>query len=496
MKRPVRSIAVAALLATALAGCAFPGGSQTLAKPTSTVADQALADLAGQVFSKGPNGETAAPPSAADLTDAQVARIKNLKLKAAIVMHTGGDDWSQAQINGLKSEFGRLGIEVVATTDAKFDPKTQVSDLQTVMAKRPNIIVSLPTDPVATAAAYRAASQGGAKLVFMDNVPAGFKAGADYVSVVSADNYGNGVISAHLMARALGGKGKIGVVYHDEIGGAEKLQRARFVAIAGYSIETPRLLLNSQSARFPDGLANASGMVGRCLLVHTGEQVFARYDQRINQYKAPPGLALTEDFNRELPGADFIGGYTIECVGPHVGHYAAQMAVARGLWGARLRSAMLDYNHFAAFGLVGDVLPQRTNRVGLHATEVDGYGLPLPHIWFSHHENDHRLMHHAMAEMERIHIAAGGIDIWTSERTAHLMGGCRMGVNPADAVVDRDGQAFDVPNLFICDGSVFPSAGAGNPSLTIQAVAARTADRIVAMARRGELQAGAARVAA
>lgn len=215
MKRPVRSIAVAALLATALAGCAFPGGSQTLAKPTSTVADQALADLAGQVFSKGPNGETAAPPSAADLTDAQVARIKNLKLKAAIVMHTGGDDWSQAQINGLKSEFGRLGIEVVATTDAKFDPKTQVSDLQTVMAKRPNIIVSLPTDPVATAAAYRAASQGGAKLVFMDNVPAGFKAGADYVSVVSADNYGNGVISAHLMARALGGKGKIGVVYHD-----------------------------------------------------------------------------------------------------------------------------------------------------------------------------------------------------------------------------------------------------------------------------------------
>ncbi len=98
--------------------------------------------------------------------------------------------------------------------------------------------------------------------------------------------------------------------------------------------------------------------------------------------------------------------------------------------------------------------------------------------------------------MERIHIAAGGIDIWTSERTAHLMGGCRMGVNPADAVVDRDGRAFDVPNLFICDGSVFPSAGAGNPSLTIQAVAARTADRIVAMARRGELQAGAARVAA
>jgi ribose transport system substrate-binding protein len=130
-------------------------------------------------------------------------------------MHTGGDDWSQAQINGLNSEFERLGIEVVATTDAKFDPKTQVSNLQTVMAKNPDIIVSLPTDPVATAAAYREAAAGGAKLVFMDNIPAGFEAGKDYVSAVSADNFGNGVISAHLMAKALGGQGKIGVVYHD-----------------------------------------------------------------------------------------------------------------------------------------------------------------------------------------------------------------------------------------------------------------------------------------
>ena len=134
MKRSIRSMAVTAtltaLLSTVLlAGCAFPGGSQTLAKPTSTVADQALEDIAGQVFSKGPNGETASPPSSADLTDEEVAQIKSLGLKAAIVMHTGGDDWSQAQINGLNSEFERLGIEVVATTDAKFDPKTQVANL-------------------------------------------------------------------------------------------------------------------------------------------------------------------------------------------------------------------------------------------------------------------------------------------------------------------------------------------------------------------------------
>ncbi len=280
--------------------------------------------------------------------------------------------------------------------------------------------------------------------------------------------------------------GRITGVLHFR-GGEARFQRARIVVVAGYSIETPRLLLNSHSARFPDGLANASGLVGRCLMVHTGEQVFARYAERINQYKAPPGLALTEDFNRELPGADFTSGYTIECVGPHVGHYAAQMAAARGLWGARLREAMLDYNHVAAFGMVGDVLPQRANRMALHASEVDGNGLPVPHVVFGHHENDHRLVRHATATMERIHAAAGGTDLWASGRTAHLMGGCRMGRDSVDAVVDRDGRAFTVPNLFICDGSVFPGAGAGNPSLTIQAVAARTADRIIEMARNGEL---------
>src|SRR6478735_5341612 len=216
MKRPIRTITLITALAalTALTACAFPGGDQALAKPTSTVADKALEQLAGKVFSKGPNGEDASPPSSADLTDEEVAKIRSLGLKAAIVMHTGGDDWSQAQIHGLNSEFERLGIEVVATTDAKFDPKTQVSDLQTVMAKKPDIIVSLPTDPVATAA-YREAAAAGAKLVFMDNIPAGFVAGKDYVSAVSADNYGNGVIAAHLMAKALGGQGKIGVVYHD-----------------------------------------------------------------------------------------------------------------------------------------------------------------------------------------------------------------------------------------------------------------------------------------
>jgi ribose transport system substrate-binding protein len=131
------------------------------------------------------------------------------------VMHYAGNDWSTAQVEGLQSEFDRLGIEVVAVTDANFKPEQQVSDLETVLALKPDLIVSIPTDPVATASAYAQARDAGVKLVFMDNVPAGFVGGQDYVSVVSADNKGNGVVSAHLLAKSLGGQGKIGVVFHD-----------------------------------------------------------------------------------------------------------------------------------------------------------------------------------------------------------------------------------------------------------------------------------------
>jgi ribose transport system substrate-binding protein len=191
------------------------GSSGVGSSAAAEKADKALAAIVGgQVLSKGPHGETASPASSADLTPAEIDQVKALKATAAIVMHYGGNDWASAQIDGLKSEFAKLGIKVIATTDANFKPDKQVSDLQTVMTQKPTLIVSIPTDPVATASAYTAAASAGTKLVFMDNVPNGMTAGKDYVCVVSADNYGNGVVSAHEMAKALNGKGKIGAVFH------------------------------------------------------------------------------------------------------------------------------------------------------------------------------------------------------------------------------------------------------------------------------------------
>jgi ribose transport system substrate-binding protein len=201
------------LLQTTALGMALAIGSLAPAAFAQDPA-QALAEIGKTVMSLGPNGEKPEAASTITLTDEELAKIKEMKAKAAIVMHYAGNDWSRAQIEGLKAQFDKMGIEVIATTDAGFKPDKQVADIETVMAQKPDIIVSIPTDPTATAAAYKAAAAGGAKLVFMDNVPKDFKAGVDYIASVSADNYGNGVATAHLLAQALGGKGDVGLVFH------------------------------------------------------------------------------------------------------------------------------------------------------------------------------------------------------------------------------------------------------------------------------------------
>lgn len=217
MVRKLRWLVPIAVATLGLTACASGSGASTTTTGSnvSQQADAALAALTGKVLAKGPHGEDPQPASVAELTNDEVAKVKAMGATAAIVMHYGGNDWATAQIAGLKARFAELGIQVVAVTDANFDAARQVSDIETVMAKKPSIIVSIPTDPVATASAYKAAAAAGTKLVFMDNVPQGLTAGKDYVSVVSADNYGNGVVSAHLMAKALGGKGKIAAIYHN-----------------------------------------------------------------------------------------------------------------------------------------------------------------------------------------------------------------------------------------------------------------------------------------
>ena len=219
----VTALGVAALLA--LAACSNTPGASTPAGASpdavASTATEACADpqaaldaLATNVVSTGPNGEIPVPASELSLTDEEITKVKGMNATAAIVMHYGGNDWSQAQIDGQQTRFAELGIKVLAVTDANFDAPTQVSQIETVLAQNPDIIVSIPTDGVATAPAYQKAADAGVKIVFIGNVPAGWKDQKGYVSVVGADDAGNGVASAHLLAKAINCEGKVGLVFH------------------------------------------------------------------------------------------------------------------------------------------------------------------------------------------------------------------------------------------------------------------------------------------
>jgi choline dehydrogenase-like flavoprotein len=278
-----------------------------------------------------------------------------------------------------------------------------------------------------------------------------------------------------------------GVTYlHD---GLEHRQRARMVAVAGYSIETPRLLLLSASRRFPDGLGNDFDQVGRYLMVQGAPQTAGRFEAEVRMYKAPPPEVSSEQFYETDPAKPYKRGWSIQTVSPLPITWAEHVT-AQGHWGDVLREYMRDYVHWATLGALCEFLPQARNRVTL-ADETDRHGLPVAHFSYSECDNDKALMKAAQASMETILRAAGADEVMTIDRYAHLVGGARMATRPEDGVVDGDLRTFAVPNLYVTDGSVLPTQGSANPALTIMSLAARAADRLAAGARSGLVDAKA-----
>jgi choline dehydrogenase-like flavoprotein len=264
--------------------------------------------------------------------------------------------------------------------------------------------------------------------------------------------------------------------------GVPHFQRAAAVALASYSIETPRLLLNSASRRFPDGLCNDFDQVGRYLMVQGAPQTGGRFDAEIRMYKSPPPEVSSEEFYETDPAQPYKRGFSIQNVSPLPITWAEHVA-AQGHWGKTLRQYMTDYVHWSCLGALCEFLPQPENRVTLDA-EQDRHGLPVARLSYSQCDNDRLLMRAAQAVMERILRAAGADEVITIDRYAHLVGGARMATDERHGVVDRNCRSFAVPNLFITDGSVLPTQGSANPALTIMAVAARAADIMIASTNR------------
>jgi choline dehydrogenase-like flavoprotein len=269
-------------------------------------------------------------------------------------------------------------------------------------------------------------------------------------------------------------KGLVSAVVYTQNGQTHR-QACRHLFLCGGSVETPRLLMLNE-------LGLTSGQVGRNLMAHTGVQVWGTFEEEVRPNKGIPGGLISQDTHRPKD-ADFVGGYLLQSIGVMPVTFSGQVARGRKLWGQPLRDYMRQYNHIAGINILGDCLPHTNNYIEL-SDELDGRLLPKPRIHFTAQENELRMNAHAETTMRRIWEAAGATDIWAFGRYAHVIGTARMGLSGDDAVVDRDGRAFDVPNLYISDNSTFPSALSVNPALTIMALSLRTADKFLERERR------------
>ena len=288
-----------------------------------------------------------------------------------------------------------------------------------------------------------------------------------------------------------------GVVYFDSAG-VEQRQRAKVVILSANGAETTRLLLLSDSSRFPHGLANSSGVVGTHLMPNGDASVFGLFEHPLNEYKSVQVTRFIHDFYHSDPVRGFYGGGGIDArmsFGPMM--FAMLNMPGQGdvpSWGANLTRALHEYpTHAVELQVHTTSLPVRSNVISLDPKLKDRWGRPGLRTTFTFHPDDVKTMKFLSDRAEELLHAAGAKSVWrlpvmdSTNVFVHLLGTCRMGNDPRNSVVDRYHRSHEVRNLFICDGSSFVTSGRGQPTMTIQALAFRASDHIARFAKRGEI---------
>jgi choline dehydrogenase-like flavoprotein len=275
-----------------------------------------------------------------------------------------------------------------------------------------------------------------------------------------------------------------GVVYYD-VNGVEQFQPAEVVILACNGIGTPRILLNSASSRFPNGLANSSGLVGKNLMFHPYARIFGYFDAPTDGYRGPGNCIWSQEFYETDPSRGFVRGYTYEFArsqGP-VSAALTGMATGRVPWGEGHHDAFRKlFGHRTGMVAICEDLPEEHNTVTLDPVLKDSSGIPAPKITYTISENSRRMMEYAVARGTEILRAAGAYDVGSelplTDGGWHLMGTARMGKDPDCSVVNKWGRSHDVKNLFVVDGSLFVTSAGVNPTCTIQALALYVAHNI------------------
>jgi choline dehydrogenase-like flavoprotein len=317
----------------------------------------------------------------------------------------------------------------------------------------------------------------------------GAKWSAGYVDIPQGEATGNLEVrtEAHVARILHDDAGKVtGVEYFDAEGNLQ-MQRARIVCVAGNSFESPRLLLNSASSMFPNGLANSSDQVGRNYMRHMTGSVYATFDKPVKMWRGTTMAGIVSDEARHDPSRGFVGGYELETLALGLPFMAAFLDP--GAWGRDFTRKMDQYDHMAGMWLVGEDMPRATNRVTLHPDQKDRYGLPVPNVHFDDHVNDVAMREHAFRQGRAVYEAAGAVEVYEVPPypSTHNLGTNRMSERPEDGVVNKWGQAHEIANLFVSDGSVFTTGAAENPTLTIVALALRQADYIAEQMSQGAI---------
>jgi choline dehydrogenase-like flavoprotein len=273
--------------------------------------------------------------------------------------------------------------------------------------------------------------------------------------------------------------GRVAGILYADAQGKQVVQKARAVCVAGNSIESPRLLLNSASSQFPDGLANSSGQVGRNFMRHTTGRVYATFPRPVHMFRGTTMAGVVRDESRNDSSRGFAGGYYFQTLS--LGLPFQAVFLKPGAWGRSYTRLIDRYSNMAGLWIVGEDMPQAKNGVTLDKSVKDKYGLPVAHLSpFDDHPNDVAMRQHAFKQSRALYEAVGAEDVIAQDPypSTHNLGTNRMSAKPGDGVCNKWGQTHDVKNLFISDGSQFTTGAACNPTLTIVALAIRQAEYI------------------
>jgi choline dehydrogenase-like flavoprotein len=275
-----------------------------------------------------------------------------------------------------------------------------------------------------------------------------------------------------------GTDGRVNAVIYRDGQGNEQRQKARVICVAGNAIETARLLLLSESSRFPRGLGNSNGQVGRNYCHQITGFVWGIFDKPVYSWRGATLAGVVEDEVVNEPRRGFVGGYRIELLALDLPTFPL-VGLPYG-WGRDFSSIIENYRNMAGMFINGEDLPRAENRISLNSNVKDTYGLPVANVHVDEHANDQAMRKHAQGQMSKMYDAIGAkrVVLGPTPPATHNLCTARMSADPRDGVTNAWGRVHDIKNLFISDGSALSTPGAANPTLTIVALALRQAEHI------------------